>query len=241
MINRLSRYVAPKEFWNVQLWTWLILKYCLDLNGNRNNDTILKTLVWVITCSWLTFVVRRILTSVKWLSVGWTEGGSIPGRRFSFLHCVQTASEFHLASYLIIIGDWSTYLSPVGLPRLMRGVSPPSLHTSSWGPVCVSNAEFGDLSRIFFFEFLEVEWDWVHLVRRPLFGLLYQPRMIDEYGVFGGMIIGKGNRSTRRKPAPVPLRPQQKPDLGSNPGCRSGNPPELWYGLILVLNSKLMF
>jgi hypothetical protein len=25
-----------------------------------------------------------------------------------------------------------------------------------------------------------VGWDWVHLVRRPLFGLLYQPRIIDD-------------------------------------------------------------
>jgi hypothetical protein len=25
-------------------------------------------------------------------------------------------------------------------------------------------------------------WDWVHLVRRPLIGLLYQPGMMDKYG-----------------------------------------------------------
>jgi hypothetical protein len=37
-------------------------------------------------------------------------------------------------------------------------------------------------------------------------GLLYQPQMID-----GGMKIGRGNRSTRRKPAPVPLCPPQIP------------------------------
>jgi hypothetical protein len=43
-------------------------------------------------------------------------------------------------------------------------------------------------------------------------GLLYQPQMIDDdYGVVGGMRIGKGNRSTRRKPAPVPLCPSQIP------------------------------
>jgi hypothetical protein len=43
--------------------------------------------------------------------------------------------------------------------------------------------------------------------------LLYQPRMIDDddYGVVGGMRIGKGNRSTRRKPAPVPLCPPKIP------------------------------
>jgi hypothetical protein len=43
-------------------------------------------------------------------------------------------------------------------------------------------------------------------------GLLYQPRMIDDdYGAVDGMRIGRGNRSTRRKPAPVPLCPPQIP------------------------------
>jgi hypothetical protein len=57
---------------------------------------------------------------------------------------------------------------------------------------------------------------WVHLVLRPLFGLLYQPQMIDDNdcGAIGGMRIGRVNRSTRRKPAPVPLRlPQMPHDL----------------------------
>jgi hypothetical protein len=40
--------------------------------------------------------------------------------------------------------------------------------------------------------------------------LLYQPRMIDDdYGAVGGMRIGRGNRSTRRKPVPVPRCPPQ--------------------------------
>jgi hypothetical protein len=39
-----------------------------------------------------------------------------------------------------------------------------------------------------------VGWNWVHLVRRPLTGLLYQPRTIDdECGEVGGMIIGRGS------------------------------------------------
>jgi hypothetical protein len=39
-------------------------------------------------------------------------------------------------------------------------------------------------------------------------------------GEIGGMMIGKGNRSTRRKPAPVPLCPPQTPHAlpGSEPG-----------------------
>jgi hypothetical protein len=59
---------------------------------------------------------------------------------------------------------------------------------------------------------LGVGWDWIHLVRRPLTGLLYQPRMIDdERGAVGGLRIGRGNRSARRKPTPVPLCPPQIP------------------------------
>jgi hypothetical protein len=67
---------------------------------------------------------------------------------------------------------------------------------------------------------LGVEWDWVNLVRRPLFGLLYRPRMmdVDECGAVGGL-VGRGNRSTRSKPVPVPLCPPKnptRPDPGSN-------------------------
>jgi hypothetical protein len=44
-------------------------------------------------------------------------------------------------------------------------------------------------------------------------GLLYKPQMIDEdnCGAIGGMEIGRGNRSTQRKPAPAPLCPSQIP------------------------------
>jgi hypothetical protein len=56
----------------------------------------------------------------------------------------------------------------------------------------------------------------VRLIVSPLgtsttVGLLYQTRMIDDYGAVGGMKIGRGSRSTRSKPAPVPLCPPQIP------------------------------
>jgi hypothetical protein len=56
-----------------------------------------------------------------------------------------------------------------------------------------------------FFMCLGMGWDWVHLVRLLPFGLLYQPRMMDddECGAIGWMRIGRGKRSTRRKPATV--------------------------------------
>jgi hypothetical protein len=57
------------------------------------------------------------------------------------------------------------------------------------------------------------------VVCRPLIGLLYQPRIIDDdddddaddYGAVSGMGIGRGNRSTQTKHAPVPLCPLQIP------------------------------
>jgi hypothetical protein len=58
-----------------------------------------------------------------------------------------------------------------------------------------------------------VGWDLVHLVRWPIIGLSYQPRIIDECGAVGEIRIGRGNRSTRRKPALVPLCPQIPHDL----------------------------
>jgi hypothetical protein len=63
-------------------------------------------------------------------------------------------------------------------------------------------------SQPFFFSFLG--WvETVHLVRRPLFCLLYQPRMIVDKCRAVCAIIYKGNRSIRRKPAPVTLCPPE--------------------------------
>jgi hypothetical protein len=65
-------------------------------------------------------------------------------------------------------------------------------------------------------------------------GLLYKPQMIDEGDceAIGGMKTGRGNRSTRRKPAPTPLCSPQNPtwpDPGSNPGRRGGKSPWIRY------------
>jgi hypothetical protein len=56
------------------------------------------------------------------------------------------------------------------------------------------------------------------LVRQSLIGLWYQTWMIDdddddddECGAVDGMKIGRGNRSIRGKPSPVPLCPPQIP------------------------------
>jgi hypothetical protein len=76
-----------------------------------------------------------------------------------------------------------------------------------------------------FFKFL-VGWDWVHLARRPLFGLLYQPRMLDgECEAVGGMKIGMGIRLGETLPKfPFSTTNSTWPDLTSNAGRRGGKP-----------------
>jgi hypothetical protein len=62
---------------------------------------------------------------------------------------------------------------------------------------------------LFFFYFLVVGWDWVHLVRLSLIGLFYPYQTIDvQCWAVGGMRICSENRSTRTKPAPEPLCPR---------------------------------
>jgi hypothetical protein len=62
----------------------------------------------------------------------------------------------------------------------------------------------------YFFLFL-VGWD-SPIGTAATIGLLYQPQIIDdECGAVDRMKIGRGNRSTRKKPAPVPLCPPQIP------------------------------
>jgi hypothetical protein len=57
-----------------------------------------------------------------------------------------------------------------------------------------------------------VVWDYVPSTAATS-GLLYKPQRIDEgdCGAIDGMKTGRGNRSTRRKPAPAPLCPPQIP------------------------------
>jgi hypothetical protein len=71
-----------------------------------------------------------------------------------------------------------------------------------------------------------VETNWVHSALQPRIGLLCQPRVIMMMEKLVEWWFGKGNRSTRRKPAPVPLSPPQTPHAcpDANPGRRGGKP-----------------
>jgi hypothetical protein len=54
-----------------------------------------------------------------------------------------------------------------------------------------------------------MEPNWVHSALRPPVGLLCQTRVIMMMEKLVEWWFGKGNRSTRRKPAPMPLCPPQ--------------------------------
>jgi hypothetical protein len=56
-----------------------------------------------------------------------------------------------------------------------------------------------------------VESNWVHSALQPQICLLCQPRVIMMMEKLVEMMIGRGNWSTRRKSAPVPLCPPQTP------------------------------
>jgi hypothetical protein len=71
--------------------------------------------------------------------------------------------------------------------------------------------------KLLFFYFIFFEKGWIgteYIISEPTSDLLYQPRIMMDDGECGavGGIIGSGNRSTRRKPAPVRLCPPQIPD-----------------------------
>jgi hypothetical protein len=76
------------------------------------------------------------------------------------------------------------------------------------------------------------------LARHPLIGLLYQPLLVDEGRCAVGGMIGRGNRSTRGKPDPVPLSSTTNatdptaPYPGRRDGKRATN--RLSYGTALV-------
>jgi hypothetical protein len=61
-------------------------------------------------------------------------------------------------------------------------------------------------------------------------------------GEIGGMMIGRRNRSTRRKPAPVPLCPPQTPHAcpDANPGRRSGKPAANRLSYSTALDCRLV-
>jgi hypothetical protein len=94
--------------------------------------------------------------------------------------------------------------------RLSYGIAYPT-NSSEHGSynIADSRSPSEEISRFFI---LLMGWDWVHLVLRPLFGLLSQPQMTDDdddCGAISEMRICNGNRTTRRKPAPVLLCPPQ--------------------------------
>jgi hypothetical protein len=71
--------------------------------------------------------------------------------------------------------------------------------------------ESESINRTALFQFRAVGSGWVHLVRRPLFGLLYQPRMWMMSVEQSVEWLARGTGNTRGKHFPVALCPPQTP------------------------------
>jgi hypothetical protein len=115
--------------------------------------------------------------------------------------------------------------------------------------VCVSERQtegecvFKDESESMdFLNFFLMGWDWIHLVLRPLFGLLYQPR--DERWWWWWLWSNQWNENWQGKPkylektclsATLPTTNPTWPDPRSKPGRRHGKPTtnRLSYGTAL--------
>jgi hypothetical protein len=95
--------------------------------------------------------------------------------------------------------------------RLFVPNSLTAYHHSLLSEVPVRDVTFLGLILIFF-NLHSGGWspNWVHSARRPFIGLLYLSRVIVRR-VNLVEWIGRGNRSTRRKPAPAPLCPTHIP------------------------------
>jgi hypothetical protein len=112
----------------------------------------------------------------------------------------------------ITMNEWPIFLNSMESSCNLKSSRDNNVHSLYAVPVCDGLARSARLITVVGFFFVRVGWDWVHLVHRPLFGVLYQLRMIDdECEAVGGMRIDRGNRNSRRKPTPVPQCPPQIP------------------------------
>jgi hypothetical protein len=209
------------------------------------------TLVWVMRWSWLAFIVGRILTSVKWLGTGWTEGNAIPGRGFSFLQRVRA-----VPAYLSATGSLTSVLRPsevnsASLAVFMALSWAQSLQRTLIGiwPVSVSDTEFDGRSIIIIIIIILISCCGVRLGPLGTSATVWPivPATDDRCWVWSSrwnenwQRIPKDSEDTEGLGATLSTTNPTWGDLGSNPGRRGGKSPVLWHGLIWELNTKLIF
>jgi hypothetical protein len=68
------------------------------------------------------------------------------------------------------------------------------------------------------------------------------PGDCEEGEVDGMNSFGRGNRNTRKKPAPTPICPYKShlPDPGANPGRRGGKPATNHFSYCAALDTQLL-
>jgi hypothetical protein len=159
----------------------------------------------IVSWTWVTIeIIERALSSLVWLFD--TECQHFRGRyKNKWQHKIQDQWTFTAlkSSDLILVWMSCNVVQMFDTSLQMNG------HEILYGYRYMQTFEVISFCRNLytFFWFPGVRWDWVNLVRRTLIGLLCQPRMVGEHWTFGGMKIGRGNRSTQRKLAALSLCP----------------------------------
>jgi hypothetical protein len=152
---------------------------------------------------------------------------SLPRRQHSSYHCCENLRSNMVILYMRdtlfnICGFEKLWIKTRWTPTRLHGVTSQMTVLFIVTTVTILNPTKGtdtetitlrNIWRFFFFSFVSLGGVRLSpLGTSATVGLLYQPWVIDDdYGAVGGMRIGRGNRSTRRKPATVPLCPPQIP------------------------------
>jgi hypothetical protein len=127
------------------------------------------------------------------ISVHWISAGFYLNRAENYLRFRTHRSPWKLNVTLQRVVTHPLHVQKVPGPILVRNTGYcdarfygfcQSVHASS-DSAFQTSWRLGQLSR--YYE--QMTRDWVHLIHRLLIGLLYQPRMTEEYGAFGGMRI----------------------------------------------------
>jgi hypothetical protein len=142
-------------------------------------------------------------------------GNSVTWRLFAQLHMYSNHSKlpsFHLSHILHMMVLYfqinEFYMSKYLRYEWKRSGILPHVSVIFRDSFVCAGALLTTSAVVFFLQYFSLlwGWDWVHLVLRPLFGLLYQSRVI-RWWMWSSRWNANWQRkpSTQRKPAPVPL------------------------------------
>jgi hypothetical protein len=153
-----------------------------------NTQTLLRHRRSRIIRHWLEALNKATTSQLHWLSSDWQ--AVLTSKQHVFGIQERGRGTWYLSS-------WNKWVAVnIKVAGFLAARDSRQFHTGT--PHCMYKTTQYDII-VLFFLLRGVGWHCVHLVRRPLVGPLYLPRVIDRYGAVDGLRIGRGSRSTQRK------------------------------------------